>query len=223
MRASTVSSTRPSKVGPTARIRSPSRTTAPSRSNRWLWPSKAITWPARIRMRRGVLMEGLPRRRGRAGAPRGGGCPRSCRSPGRRRSGGPRPRSAGAAARRSARSPAARWSAGGLGPGGGHHVLDDAAGPPACLRAAFTCGGVVFVYAAERLPHCLPVDEQVVEAAGSELGDEAADEVVDRLVVEDAVEELALEAPRDRRSSRAALPRARRSRALAPSPATRPA
>ena len=41
--ASTVSSTRPSKRGPTWRMLSPSMTTTPSRRRRWPRPSKAIT------------------------------------------------------------------------------------------------------------------------------------------------------------------------------------
>src|SRR5215470_3038387 len=49
--ASTVSSTRPSKRGPTWRMRSPSITTTPSRRSRWPSPSKAMTYPARIAMR----------------------------------------------------------------------------------------------------------------------------------------------------------------------------
>src|SRR5215472_13056303 len=49
--ASTVSSTWPSKRGPTWRMRSPSITTTPSRRSRWPSPSKAMTYPARIAMR----------------------------------------------------------------------------------------------------------------------------------------------------------------------------
>jgi hypothetical protein len=48
----------------------------------------------------------------------------------------------------------------------------------------------------EGLPDRLPVCQLVVEAAGLEIGDEVTDELLDRLVVEDALEELALEAPR---------------------------
>src|SRR5260370_19539754 len=57
--ASTVSSTVPSKRGPTWRMRSPSSTTTPFRSSRWPRPSKAMTAPARIAVRRVALMTGL--------------------------------------------------------------------------------------------------------------------------------------------------------------------
>src|SRR5262245_54162740 len=40
--------------GPTETMRSPSTTTVPSRSRRWPRPSKAITWPAWMAMRRGM-------------------------------------------------------------------------------------------------------------------------------------------------------------------------
>ena len=61
------------------------------------WPSKATTCPARIRMRRGVVMRGLPPRRARAGAPRAGESRRSCRNRERPGSGAGRRRWAGAA------------------------------------------------------------------------------------------------------------------------------
>ncbi len=56
-RASTVSSTVPSKRGPTWRMWSPSITTTPLRSRRWPRPSKARMWPARIAVRFVALME----------------------------------------------------------------------------------------------------------------------------------------------------------------------
>src|SRR5215467_11330678 len=60
--ASTVSSTWPSKRGPTWRMRSPSITTTPSRRSRWPSPSKAMTYPARMAVRFAIVIDPSPQR-----------------------------------------------------------------------------------------------------------------------------------------------------------------
>ena len=85
--------------------------------------------------------------------------------------------------------------AGGLGPRRGHDVGDDAPRPAGLLARGLDVRRRRLRVGLERLPDRLPVGELVVEAAGPQVGDEVADEVVDRLVVEHELEELALEPP----------------------------
>src|SRR5262245_21774862 len=62
--ASTASSTRPAQRGPTWRMLSPSITTTPSRRSRCPFPSKAMTYTARIATRFAAVINPSPQRRG---------------------------------------------------------------------------------------------------------------------------------------------------------------
>ena len=71
--------------------------------------------------------------------------------------------------------------------------------PADCFRAALTCGGVVFVYDVERLPDRLPVGELVVEPARPGARPRSRGRTASTgSSWKTSVEQLALEAPRDR-------------------------